>query len=128
MSSFTEDLVTRKLSARLRSVEIPFEYHIGSEDLDETITVPKGFVTDFATVPRFLWPIFPPDGEYAQAAVLHDFMYNRRMYIRKRADKIFLEAMGVLEVPVWKQRIMYRGVRLFGWIPWTFGKKRKRGL
>jgi len=40
----------------------------------DTFTVPVGFVTDFATVPRFLiWKI-RPYGPYTRAAVLHDWL------------------------------------------------------
>ena len=28
------------------------------------ITIPAGFITDFASVPRILWPLFPPFGKY----------------------------------------------------------------
>ena len=41
---------------------------------DDTFTVPVGFVTDFATVPRFLiWKV-RPYGPYTRAAVLHDWL------------------------------------------------------
>src|ERR1044071_7815295 len=40
----------------------------------DTFTVPVGFVTDFATVPRFLiWKV-RPYGPYTRAAVLHDWL------------------------------------------------------
>ena len=35
-----------------------------------TITVPKFFTTDFASVPRILWSIFPPVGNYSSAALI----------------------------------------------------------
>lgn len=40
----------------------------------DTFTVPAGFVTDFATVPRFLHWIVLPYGAYTRAAVLHDWL------------------------------------------------------
>jgi len=40
----------------------------------DTFTVPAGFVTDFATVPRFLIWKTPPYGAYTRAAVLHDWL------------------------------------------------------
>jgi hypothetical protein len=50
------------------------------------ITIPAGFVTDFASIPRFLWSIYPPTGRYQEAAVVHDWLYvchyaNRSPYI-----------------------------------------------
>jgi hypothetical protein len=47
------------------------------EDLDYPIwriTVQKGFVTDFASVPKFAQVIYPPTGYYGHAAVLHDLL------------------------------------------------------
>lgn len=40
----------------------------------DTFTVPVGFLTDFASVPRFLhWKVLPY-GAYTRAAVLHDWL------------------------------------------------------
>ena len=40
------------------------------------IVVPPHFVTDFASVPRpFRW-LAPPDGPYAAASVIHDWLYS----------------------------------------------------
>ena len=83
--------------------------------------MPGGFITDFASVPRGLWNIFPPDGKYTQAAVLHDFLYSNKGDVpkgknrsKKECDQIFMEAMEVLGVPWMKRHLMYRAVRLFG--------------
>lgn len=124
MSSFTQPLTVTKIGSRLWRVERSFTYYLGSEENPSgKITVPKGFITDFASVPRAFWWLFPPDGQYTQAAVLHDYLYFKAFSSRKWADEIFYEAMGVLEVPWWKRKLMYRAVRLFGWIPWR-NKKR----
>lgn len=40
----------------------------------DTFQVPIGFVTDFATVPRFLHWKVSPYGAYTRAAVLHDWL------------------------------------------------------
>ena len=114
MSSFTERLIVSKLDKKFWTVERKFTYHVGDEDSIEFITVPFGFITDFASVPRIFWSVLPPDGEYTQAAVLHDYMYNEKLYERKICDDIFLEAMTVLKVPGWKRRIIYYAVRMFG--------------
>jgi len=102
-------------------VSLGFKYFVGSEDSNDFVFVPTGFKTDFASVPRLFWIIFPPDGRYSQSAVLHDFLYSKKIRSRKESDMIFLESMEVLGVPKWKRRVMYRAVRLFGFIPW--GKK-----
>jgi len=123
VSSFTRPLDVRKVGKRLWEVLRSFKYRIGSEDSSVFIRVSKSFVTDFASVPRLFWVILPPDGIYTQAAVLHDFMYSNKSMPRKRCDKIFLEAMEVLDVPKWKRKTMFRAVRMFGGFAW--GKKKR---
>lgn len=80
-----------------------------------TITVPAGFRTDFASVPQFLWSIFPPHGIYSRACVIHDFLYRMTRCSRFLADAIFREAMHQLGVSQWKRVAMYYAVRAFGW-------------
>jgi hypothetical protein len=43
----------------------------------KTFTVPIGFVTDFATVPRALRWLILPYGAYTRAAVLHDWLLEQ---------------------------------------------------
>lgn len=81
--------------------------------------IPKGFLTDFASVPRALWPIFPPHGKYTRAAVFHDWLYQFGPLSRLEADRAFLEAMQSLDVPLLQRRLMYRGVRLGGGRAWS---------
>ena len=119
MSSFTKPLTVTKVKNRIWRVEREFTYHIGSENGSESVTVKEGFETDFASVPRIFWRILPPDGQYTQAAVLHDFLYNQQLFPRKKCDGVFLEAMEVLEVPKWKRLMIYRAVRIFGWMYWS---------
>ena len=76
--------------------------------------VPKGFTTDFASVPRFFWRLVPPWGRYSPAAVVHDYLYRTGKASRKEADRVFLRLMKQLDVPCWKRWVMYWGVRLFG--------------
>ena len=41
-----------------------------------TITVPKGYITDLASVPRVCWTFIAPF-DCARAAVVHDIMYEK---------------------------------------------------
>jgi len=118
MSSFTKPLVVKKLKSGMWEVSVGFIYYIGKEGGEDYVFVPTGFKTDFASVPRIFWSILPPDGQYTQSCVLHDFLYFKKNRPRKNCDKIFLESMQVLGVAWWKRCIIYRAVRLFGWIPW----------
>lgn len=84
------------------------------------LVVPEGFTTDLASVPRFLWPIFPASGLYQRAAIVHDWLYQSRTRLsRFAADAIFREIMAQLGVPAWKRLAMYFAVRAFGWPHWV---------
>jgi len=115
MAKFLTELLLEPVNSRIWKVMAPFEYETNIKP-GHIIYVKKGFLTDFATVPRMLWTIFPPWDKYGKAAVIHDYLYDNRLYERKICDKIFDEAMGVLKVPWWKRKVMYYSVRAFGWL------------
>ena len=97
----------------------------------ETITVPKGFVTDLASVPRAMWAFIAPF-DVARAAIVHDLLYKTiRQYrwkmkdkedkeLVKKAkiasDKVFLLGMHDAEpkIPGWKSYSSWMAVDLFG--------------
>lgn len=123
MSSFTEPLDVRQLASgdwmTLRDISYYGDCRNSDEALqircDLCVTVPAGFETDFASIPRIMWPVIGhPAGRYAQAAVLHDFLYRAHIFARKRADDLFLEAMEVLGVPFWQRWAMWVAVRVGG--------------
>jgi hypothetical protein len=119
MSQFTTELVVEQIgdSKYYRLLE-GFDYHVGDYPSDEIISVPKGFITDFASSPKILWPILPPRGEYGKAAVIHDYCYFIGYKSKFRSDKIFLEGMEILGVPKFKREIMFHGVVILGWPAW----------
>ena len=125
MSSFTTPLIVQPLDdGRTWRLEEEFRYRVGGGDSEEIITVPKGFETVFASVPRAFWRVIPPWGIYGKATVIHDFCYRTRPYSRKRADEILLEGMKVLGVACWKRLAIYGAVRAFGWVAWSkYGDK-----
>jgi hypothetical protein len=103
-----------------------FTYQIGPRK--DTIKVPKGFVTDYATIPRIFWNIFPPNGEYSRASVVHDYLYRLESCPRYLADAIFYEGMRILNVPLWKRLTIYYAVRLFGGFARRVAKNREEIL
>ena len=102
---------------------------VGMEDSE--LTVRTGFVTDLASVPRFLWRVLAP-WDVARAAIIHDLLYKTiRQYswknkglvndelvkrAKKASDKVFLCAMNDAEPPVpsWKRYAAYYAVAAFG--------------
>lgn len=84
--------------------------------LGETLLVPAGYTTDFASVPWFCRRMFPQDGPWTLAAIVHDMLCDWRLPVidSKMAADIFLEAMVALDVPQFQRACMYRAVRWFG--------------
>ena len=126
MSRFTNVLVISPLAdGKSWYIREPFGYAVGSEEGDDVIDVKVGFMTDFASVPRPLWWLFPRWGRYGNAAVIHDYLYWERSRRRKESDDIFLDAMRILEVGYVTRTLLYLAVRAGGWVAW-WGSKRRR--
>lgn len=92
-----------------------------------SVNVPKGFVTDLTSIPRLFWSLFPPDGPYAFAAVIHDYLYWTHAVSREHADLIFKHAMQDLTVSGPTVDTLYEAVRLGGGSAWNDNRKRRLG-
>ena len=122
LSYTTEDLTSGDVEA-LKSV--------GVNIINKTVTVPIGFVTDLASVPRAMWWLIAPF-DIARAAIIHDLLYKTiRQYrwkigtdkdmevvkaAKSAADKVFLLGMKDAEpkIPGWKTYLSWKAVDLFG--------------
>jgi len=84
-----------------------------SSHLDRIVTVPQGFRTDLASVPR-LPVVYLLTGDIARsAAVVHDFLYGG-IVSRKDADEVLYEAAIASGVSRWQAWMMWAGVRAGG--------------
>ncbi len=77
------------------------------------VTVPIGFKTDFASVPRLPLVYWLVGGRARYASCVHDFLYNKSGVSRKDADAVFYEAacIGGSKPLSW---LMWLGVRAGG--------------
>jgi hypothetical protein len=77
--------------------------------------VPAGFVTDFASVPGFAKAFVPEFGRWAEAAVVHDWLYAIGADGQRReADRVFREALADQSVDPTRQSLMHLAVRVGG--------------
>ena len=81
--------------------------------------VPAGYRTNFVSLFRFLWWVFPPHGRAAPAAGVHDYLYEKQITTQEEADRIFLLVMGLYGVPKWQRRLGYWYVRKLGYITYN---------
>jgi len=98
----------------------PFEYHSKKYG---TTRVGIGFIANGSSFPKLVYSLFgsPWGGKYAEPSVIHDHDYHEKVN-QKIADKKFLEGMKVKKVFFIKRDIMYRALRVFGWISWRKNK------
>jgi hypothetical protein len=130
MSRFTNVLIVSPLpDGKTWYLRRALSYDVGTEESGETINVPIGFLTDFASVPRPLWWFFPRWGRYGNAAVVHDFCYWDQSRNRAEVDRIFLEGMTVLGVRWFTRTVLYAGARLGVWgMWWKLGRRKAKGM
>lgn len=76
------------------------------------IVVPEGFITDGASVPRFLWWLFPPVGRYFITAAYHDRLVREGWVSRANADKRFYVAMKKLGIWKWVAVVLWKGAEV----------------
>lgn len=87
------------------------------------VVIPEGFVWDLSSAPRLLWGIFPPDGDFEFASLIHDYLYKTKIMSRERADvEMFAWSKAVAgttgrntwaDIDNW---VRYAFVRIFGWV------------
>ena len=143
---FYSDEITEEDAKMLR--ECGVKVHNSTRSDQYIVTIPKGYVTDMASVPRGCWAFIAPF-DVARAAVVHDILYEKintqyktifesaaaeegpatkkeREVYREIADHVFLEGMNASEPPVpsWKKYAAYWAVRIFG--RWAINSSAKR--
>ena len=97
----------------------------GQEHEYAPVRVPVGFVTDFASVPRLFWSLFRPDGLYAYAAVVHDFLYWEQPIAKEKADNIFKFLMQDFKIAESSIFALYNAVRFGGAKAWNDNATRR---
>jgi hypothetical protein len=99
-----------------------FKFYMGSPKSNMYVTVPAGYLTDGASVPRLFWNIVPPWGRYGAATTVHDVLCEYLTIVvdekptpisRADADNILREAMLVLGVPPYKAWMIYTAVAAY---------------
>lgn len=101
----------------------PLVYEIGSSG--RSITVPAGFVTDYASIPEALWSIYSPHDQYSRAAIVHDYLYWSQLCTREQADNLFMIAMKESDVPAAVRGKVYAGVAAGGDASWQDNRSQR---
>lgn len=90
------------------------------------IHIPSGFIWDLSSVPRLLWGLLPPDGDFELASLIHDYLYITKIKSRKFADDEMLKWSKATagtdnkwSIRNFDNQLRYIAVRLFGWAVWN---------
>jgi hypothetical protein len=97
-------------------VRQPLIYKIGVSN--DSLTVPPGFVTDFASIPAALQSIIQQNGPYILPAVVHDYLYWKQTCTRAQSDQILLLAMFENNVRAVHRLAIYEAVKAAGSFAW----------
>lgn len=79
-------------------------------------TIPVGFKSDGATIPKWLHWFARPYGDALYAALVHDYLLQHGDYPRYMCDKLFHTYLLRTGVNRHKATIMYCAVRLYSWL------------
>lgn len=108
-------------------VRQPLTYRIGVSN--DSVTVPPGFVTDFASIPQALQSIIRQNGLYILPAVVHDYLYWKQTCTRAQSDQILQFAMTENKVRDFHRIAIYDAVKAAGSFAWDDNaRERARGL
>lgn len=89
----------------------------------DSITIPAGYKTDFASVPRIFRGIIWGSGNHNLATLIHDWLYDNQVGTRLAADKemlYWLKASGCSKI---KAYTMYYACRIGGRSWWNSPSK-----
>jgi hypothetical protein len=100
------------------------DFSYRSDLLGRVVTVPQGFVTDFASVPRLPFAYLFAGGKGDKAAVIHDYLYTMGKehpgsIDRATADAVLREAMRASGYSAAMAWAFYQAVRSFGGTHWN---------
>lgn len=97
---------------QLYRILTPFVYQ--SDVAGRMITVPDGFVTDLASIPRIALVFRELEGIADMPGVVHDFLYSTGPLPRETCDQVLKEACLLIGISAWKVWAIYSGVRVGG--------------
>ena len=105
----------------------PYEFTFATpDDPDATpfkVSIPEGFLSDGASVPRLFWRLLSPpiDPVTIAPSLIHDYLYingSRMGLTRAEVDSWYAYALHENGYPLWKCHLTYYGIRIGGASHW----------
>lgn len=106
------------LGGKYKWIDPGFEYYLSDDNQDEKVVIERGYLSDGASVPKFIQWMIPVWGKHGQCAVVHDklcetWTTNKRKLTRKEVDEIFFESMKVAKVNPYRRKAIEIGVTAY---------------
>lgn len=116
MSKFVTTLKTDQIDRTIRQLTAELVY---DDDVEGMITIPSGFVTDFASIGGLhnviFFPLFALLSGYGNyASTVHDYLYRNGKLTRARADDVFYRGLRAEGIAKWRALMFWAGVRIGG--------------
>lgn len=122
MQSTISELYVKDLDGNMFELTSPLIYN---QNQPTQVTVPIGFLTDFASIPRVVKILFTGKEINNPASVVHDYLYTHHFYddgqkiTREQADNILHDIMTLTNSPKFSTKVIHFFVRLFGGSHWS---------
>jgi hypothetical protein len=87
------------------------ELRYATVDGQNEIVVPRGFVTDLASIPSALWWWEAPHEATLAPAIIHDYLYWDQSCSKDEADAVMYLAMLDVGLGMRRRNLIYAGVR-----------------
>lgn len=91
-------------------LDFTFQVTSAKHNVDDTFIIPKDYVSDWSTIPRVVWPLYPPNyTEARRGSVAHDYIYSHlyNHYTKSFADDL-LKAFMTRDGAPWLSRWIFR--------------------
>lgn len=109
---------------QLSVVHDPIRYELAKKWIE---AIPRGFKTDFASIPGAVWPMFRflrVLHRINSAALVHDWLYATHTCSRTVADAVFYQELRESGVSRWVAKILHWSVHIFGKAAYASGPDR----
>lgn len=100
------------IQGEIRTLLSPLIYK--SKILNKEIVVPKGFKTNYGSIPMFFRNIIQNDGLGTYGYVIHDYLYAKKKYDKKTCDLVLKEALLELGFNKVGANIVYFALQIGG--------------
>jgi hypothetical protein len=104
------ELLPKSTRGRFK-IKVPIKHTLSN---GVEIIVPINYISNGASVPKLLRGIYSQQGVYVMPSIIHDYLYDNKLYSREFADKQFLLDMGKTNTSQFTKWLFYYIIRIFG--------------